>query len=202
MKVKLSGKTLYIQSALLLTAFVAIPVPAYQAIINNNSAPSVTSPQNLFSFGLSNSELNALNEFNFNHELTFSDLYLPSINNSTQFNITYNLFPPYNQMQQFYWGIVRSEFVNIEGNSINFNLQNISDNANLFRDEILPYYSYICIRTNDTFFVNLINSLNKEFILEKNINNSVYIYKNIDLNASLQAQFIKLNQTVNWNPYL
>ena len=196
LKVKLSGKSLFIQSTLLLTAFVAIPVPTYQAIINANSSPAVNTPKNLFFFGLSTFQLNELNSFNFHHELTFSDLYLPILNNSTRFNLTYNLFPPYSQLPQFYSNLLNARFNNIDGLPIKFNYSGLATNLNLYVNDILPYYSYVCVRKNDTFFIKAMQTLDHSFKQEENIDNAIYIYVNNALNKNAQNEFIKWNQTV------
>ncbi|MBO6095352.1 hypothetical protein J6P11_05125 [bacterium] len=154
--------------------------------------PSLEIPQNLFSFGLSESTLQKIHNFNFDNNLTFSDIFLPSINSTAKTNLQMSFYPPYNQMDFFYYLLSIANFKNIDGDRIN------SYNKDVFENEILPYYSLICLKSNDSFFLNIMKENSSQYHLIENINQKVFIFKNIHLDSNMQEVFLNLNSSVDY----
>lgn len=167
--------------------FTSINAIVYSEITDNNIIFSLTSLTNNFYYGLNIKTLDRLNSFNFKNKLTFSDIPLPTINDSSMFNVPHYLFGLYSTTAEFLDSLVSFKvFKNLENNTIQiYNKITISS-------DILPYYNYVVIRKNDTFFYDILN-LSKNFKLIDNINNQVLIYQNIDLNFDNQKKFEMYN---------
>ena len=176
--------------AALSTVF-CVPVPVCQVIYNSVAVPSLLSPSLLFHLGLSREAIEKLNKFNFENQLTFSDIYLPSVNNTSVFNLGWGFYPPYNNMNQFYWNLSFATFKDLSGKPLTIN-----NYQEAYSKNILPYYSYVCIKNNDLFFLNILTSLNSQFQLVANINDEILIYKNISLNKINQNKFLQFNKNV------
>lgn len=182
----------YLLSTLVLAPTICIPIPLYQVLNEGLTLPSLEIPQNLFSFGLSESTLQKIHNFNFDNNLTFSDIFLPSINSTAKTNLQMSFYPPYNQMDFFYYLLSIANFKNIDGDRIN------SYNKDVFENEILPYYSLICLKSNDSFFLNIMKENSSQYHLIENINQKVFIFKNIHLDSNMQEVFLNLNSSVDY----
>lgn len=167
-----------------------IPVPIYQYFFYEESFPSFKAPNNLFHFGFSKNTIDELNSMNFQNKLTFCDFYLPTVNSSSHFIQGWGNYNPYNDINITYITLLYDPYYDVNGNKLtNFNLTR-------YKESILPYYSYVVLQADDVKFVNLINSMQDQFHLIKNVNNKIYIYENMDVNADKQNSFIKYNSFV------
>ena len=190
-------KIIFASNFILFSSITSIPVPIIQSIYSNYVIPSFEIPSLLFNFGLSENSVNQLSKFNFENKLTFSDIYLPAINDSSLFNLDRTFYPPYNNITQFHTNLSYATYKDLNGD-----LLKIDDYTTAYSDDILPYYSFICLKSSDYFFINIMNTLGNQFKLIKNINNSVFIYKNILLNNDNQKLFLYYNSLVSNLPFV
>lgn len=181
-------------TSVFITSSLAIPVPIFQAVAEPIwYLPSFNVPSEIFHLGLSENTLNKLNKFKFNNKLTFSDIYLPAINSSSNFNLSYNLYPPYSQLNQFHSDMQRAEFKNNNGEFLN-----MTNVTTVYKNDIFPYYDYLCIKSNDEFILSIIHSMNSQFkIIDKF--GKIDIFENTNLNHQKQELFLKWNSSVKKN---
>ena len=161
-----------------------IVVPACQGVINPGVIPNFSFPTEIFAFGFSKKTINTINKYNFDNQLTFADFYLPAVNNNIKYNLGYGLYTPYSQLGMWYANFSNKHFYLPTTGSLL-----IGNHYQTF----LANYSYICLKANDTFFIDMVNKMHNQFKLIDNVNNEVYIFKNINLNKELQDQFFAYN---------
>lgn len=160
----------------------------------NKKKIGIDNIKNTIYYGLSLNTIYELSKFNFDHNWTFSPLYLNIFNNTLKNNINYICYGTYFQTKTFIEKLnmwTKIKFKNLNGNTLWS-----YDNVNIFKKEILPYYNYIVIRDNDSFFYNAIH-YDKDFKEIKNLNNQLLIFENINLNKELQKKFMDINKDIN-----
>ena len=174
---------------------ICVIVPGVQAGTWALNYVNVKSAQDVNLLGISKSSWNEIQKINFQDQLVFSDIYLPLANSTLSFNLTHLDYPAYGNLNEFYNYQLpyHCPFVNINGVKItDYDAQN-------FTNEILPYYNFVVVKTNDHFLIDILQKDNQTYKEWLNINNQVFIYKNNSVNKQLQSLFIKYNPLVQIN---
>ena len=171
---------------------IAVIVPSVQACTWSLYYVNLKSAQDVNLLGMSQASWDAIQKINFHDNLVFSDIYLPLANQTLSFNINHLDYPAYGNLQDFYNYklIYHQPLININGDRItNYNAQN-------FSNEILPYYNFVVIKSNDQFLINILEKNSNTYHEWLNISNQLLIYRNNDVNAKLQGLFVKYNPLI------
>lgn len=144
---------------------------------------TLQSIQNNYLGGLEYKTINQLEKFNFNDKYIFSDIPIPIFNNTGKTLVDHFVYGLYWQSEFFFstW----KTFFTIQGKLIDVNAYNL-------KNYWLPYFSYVILRTSDSFALNIIYSL-KQFKVAEKINNQLIIFENTNVDYKLQNELAKSN---------
>lgn len=187
---KIRKNIFYFSSIGIISLSACVPAPICQAIFYSESIPTLSTPNSIFHLGFSKDTINRFNKINFNNKLTFSDFYLPAINSTAKFTQSWGIYNPFNQIDSIYQSLLNEAYYDSLGNKLtNYNLDR-------YKNNILPNYDYVVLQYPDTKFINLVFEMSSQFKLELNINNQIYIFKNIKLDLNKQEAFMQYNNFI------
>ena len=171
---------------------IGVIVPACQAEVSSIYYLNLKDANSANLLGLSANSWLQFQAINFHHELVFSDIFLPIANDTLAFNINHVNYPAYGDIANFYNFKLnfRKPICDLSGQQIT------KYNQLSFTNEILPYYNWVVIKSNDSFMLNILQN-DKMYTLDANINHQLLIYKNDGINMQLQAQFVHYNPIIN-----
>ncbi|MBO6094513.1 hypothetical protein J6P11_00525 [bacterium] len=180
----------YFDTALIATSTILISIiPATTAAADGIYYLNLGSIVDANLLGINQKGWKELKQVSFNNSLVFSDFYLPIINQSMDYNIPHSIYPAYGDINNFYiykMSLLKP-FKNIDGKQIE------NYNSDTFMNDIIPYYNYVVIKSNDLFMENILNLDRNNYHLWINIQNQIFIYKNNKINFNNQQEFLKYN---------